>query len=48
MKTWIVIYKEKSEAKSAIIMAKTFEDAVYGIWNDFRGAIIKGIFEVAR
>ena len=29
-------------------MAKTFDDAVYEIWNDLADADIKGIFEVAK
>ena len=48
MKTWIVMYKEKGEVKSQIIMAKTFDDAVYEVWGELNNAEIKAIFEVAR
>lgn len=48
MRTWLVIYKRKGEIGRAIVMAKTFDDAVYEIWNDLADADIKGIFEVAK
>lgn len=48
MKTWIVMYKEKGEVKSRIIMAKAFDDAVYEVWGELKNAEIKAIFEVAR
>ena len=48
MKTWIVMYKEKGEVKSRIIMAKTFDDAVYGVWDELSYVDIKAVFEVAK
>ena len=48
MRTWMVIYKRKGEVESAIVMAKTFDDAVYEIWHKYSNCDIKGIFEVAR
>jgi hypothetical protein len=44
----MVIYKEKGEVKSRIIMAKTFDDAVYEVWCELSDFDIKAIFEVAR
>jgi hypothetical protein len=48
MKTWIVIYNEKGEVKSQIIMAKTFDDAVYEVWDLLQRTDVKGLFEVSR
>lgn len=48
MRTWLVIYKEKGEVKSKIVIAKTFDEAVYELWSDLADFDIKGIFEVVR
>lgn len=48
MRTWLVIYNEKGEIRSKVILAKTFDDAVYGVWDELSYADIKAIFEVAR
>lgn len=48
MRTWLVIFKKNGKADSRVIMAKTFDDAVYEVWNDLFDADIKGIFEVVR
>jgi hypothetical protein len=49
MRTWLVIYKEKGETKTQLIMAKTFDDAVYEVWNLMSlNCVVKGIFEVAK
>ena len=48
MRTWLVIFKRNGKVDSRVIMAKTFDDAVYEIWNHLSDADIKGIFEVAR
>ena len=48
MRTWIVIFKRNGKADSRVIMAKTFDDAVYEIWDKYSDCDIKGIFEVAR
>lgn len=49
MRTWLVIYKENGETKSQLIMAKTFDDVVYEVWDLMSANCdVKGIFEVAR
>jgi hypothetical protein len=48
MRTWLVIYKEKGEVKSKVVMAKTFDDAVFEIWDKLICADIKAVFEVAK
>ena len=50
MKTWIVIYKEKGETKSKLIMARTFDDVISEmIWNiELVVGEIKAIIEVAK
>jgi hypothetical protein len=48
MRTWLVIFKKNGKADSRVIMAKTFDDAVYEIWGVLADADIKGIFEVAK
>lgn len=48
MRTWIVIFKKDGKAESRVIMAKTFDDAVYDVWSELADADIKGIFEVAK
>lgn len=48
MRTWLVIYKKNGKVDSRIIMAKTFDDAVYEVWGELKNAEIKAIFEVAR
>ena len=48
MRTWLVIFRKNGKADSRVIMAKTFDDAVYEVRNHLADADIKGIFEVAR
>lgn len=48
MRTWVVIYKDNGEAKTTFIMAETFNDVVYEIWNYLSNYDIYGIFEVTR
>lgn len=47
MKTWIVVYKDKGVTHSSVIKAKTFDDAVYEVWELFNKYDVKAILEVA-
>jgi hypothetical protein len=47
MRTWLVIYKEKGETKTRVIMAKEFGDVISEILVYLALGDIKGIFEVA-
>lgn len=48
MRTWLVIYKERDQTKTKVIMAKEFGDVISEILVYLALGDIKGIFEVAR
>ena len=48
MRTWLVIYKERGQTKTKVIMAKEFGDVISEIFVYLALGDIKGVFEVAR
>lgn len=48
MRAWLVIYKERDQTKTKLIMAKKFGDVVSEILVYLALGDIKGVFEVAR
>ena len=48
MRTWLVIYKERGQTKTKVIMANDFNEVVADICKYLVFEDVKGVFEVAR